>query len=194
MSHAELVAHALRLSISPLGVLSPVAIRSVLAQLDGPVDVVATDLRKLHDWNGVLGFDTATRYLAAFAQVRATPVRPLDLRGQWGGDELIYVVGVGDGPGLLDRLTTALEQFTGTLTAAQRAEIDRRTGGLIDGFAAAMVLAPAATHPLAAAEAAIEQLHVIKGGRITTERATSGAPGTVIAVLAPDVRVKERAA
>lgn len=179
------------LSSTHLGVLSGPAIRRALRQMPGPVDLIALDFRKLHEWNELLGYDLATRYFAQFCQTRtrarrATDRRALDVRGQWGGDEIVLAVAAGSGLGLLLRLVRALDTMTEQLTPEQRAAIEARTGGLLSGFAAVLVLIERSTVPIVDAARAVQECGALKaGGRQTGERATSGRPGTIIGTMQP---------
>ncbi len=178
------------LSRSPLGILSGPAIRRALRQMPGPVDLIAFDFRKLHEWNDVLGYDVSSNYLAKFCQTRTRTrrrgeARPLDVRGQWGGDEIVLAVAAGNGRGLLMRLVWALDTMTERLTDEQRTKITHNTGGLITGFAAVFVLVEGSGAPLVDAARAVSECGVLKsGGRQTGERATSGRPGTIIGSIA----------
>jgi hypothetical protein len=196
LPHDELLAYAQACSTSHLGILSGPALRYALARIDGPVDILAIDWRKLHEWNDLLGYDAANTFVAQFAQTRQgrerrhfprvkharRPAR-LDVRGQWGGDELVFAVAAGDGLGLLMRLLRALDVLTAQLSAAQRQAIADRTGGLLDGFAIVAVLITNSQAPLTDARRAVDECGRLKAGRQTGERATSGAAGTVIGTL-----------
>lgn len=196
LSHDELLIYAQACSVSHLGILSGPALRYELSLLDGPVDVLAIDWRKLHEWNDLLGYDVANTFLAQFAQTRQgrerrrfprvkharRPAR-LDIRGQWGGDELVFAVAPGDGLGLLLRLLRALDTLSAQLTPAQRQAIGDRTGGLLDGFAIAAVLVCGTSTPLTDARRAVDECGKLKAGRQTGDRATSGAAGTIIGTL-----------
>lgn len=205
LSRSELEDYAQACSASHLGILSGPAIRYELGQLTESVDLIAIDWRKLHEWNDILGYDVSNVFLAEFAQTRhgtdrrrvtraknsRRPAR-LDLRGQWGGDELLFAVSAGDGLGLLMRLLRALDTLSARLTSEQRQAIAERTGGLIDGFAIVAVLVPSSTDAYHRNEwgrdagdsaRAVAECGRLKAGRQTGERATSGAPGTIIGTL-----------
>jgi len=205
LSRAELEAYATACSASPLGILSGPAIRHELAPLSGPVDIIAVDWRKLHEWNDLLGYDVSNVFLAEFAQTRlgterrrllrfAPARRParIDIRGQWGGDELLFAVNAGDGVGFLMRLVSALDTLSARLSEAQRQSIQEKTGGLIDGFAVAAVLIASSTdayhwdnrgQDAGDASRAVAECGKLKAGVATGERATSGAAGTIIGTL-----------
>lgn len=183
------------LSTCHLGILSGTAIRRELAHIEGPCDIIAIDWRKLHEWNEILGYDVSNVFLAKFAQTRqghdrrcmprGSDRRPtrLDVRGQWGGDELVFAVAAGDGMGLLMRLLRAIDTLTQQLTPAQRQAITERTGGLIDGFCIAAVLVTGSTQPLLDATRAVKECGILKAGNHTGNRATSGRAGTIISTL-----------
>ena len=178
------------LSASPLGILSGPAIRRALRTMPGPIDVIALDFRKLHEWNELLGYNVASEFLARFCQTRSRARRrgdrrALDVRGQWGGDEIVIACAAGSGQGLLMRLVWALDRLSAQLTAGQRAAIAERTGGLIDGFAAVFVLVERSHAPLVDASRAVDECGVLKRGRQTGERAGSGATGTIIGTIQP---------
>ncbi len=174
---------------SHLGILSGPAIRYELAQIAEPVDLLMVDWRKLNTWNDVLGFNLANDFMGRAARVpwdgvdRRLVPRRIDLRGQYGGDELLFAVDVGCGGGLRGRFLAELDALTAELTAEQRARAELKTGGLIDCFCVAAVLIEGSTHPLADAARAIEQVGELKAGRITGNRDTSGARGTVLGEL-----------
>jgi GGDEF domain-containing protein len=182
---AELKAIIDELSTSHLGILSPAAIRLELARETGPVDLIALDFRKLHEWNDILGYDVANVYFGAFARTRLDEGRAADVRGQWAGDEVVIACAAGDGLGLLLRLIRALSELSEQLGVTDRATIQRRTGGLLDGFAAVFVLIPGSTHVLADAERAIVECGILKRGVETGDRATSGRAGTIVGTLDP---------
>jgi hypothetical protein len=191
------------LSISPIGILSPAAIRRALRLMPGPIDLICLDFRKLHEWNDILGYDLSSAYFGRFCRTRQVvahrsperrnpPPSPLqggyrgvDVRGQYGGDEIVIAVAPGDGPGLVTRLVEALDELTAELPLRARVAMHERTGGLIDGFAAAIVLIPGSHHPLIDAARGITETGRLKAGRQTGERASSGAAGTIVATLAP---------
>lgn len=173
------------LSMSHLGILAPAAIRRALRLMTEPCDLICIDLRKLHDLNEVLGYDVANRYFGVFARTRMhdepfVAPRPHDVRGQWGGDELVIACAVDDGMGLLMRLVAALDDLTAELTTAQRQAIAARTGGLVNGFSAVFVLIPNSTHPLCDAARGVTECGELKKGNVTGNRSTSGKPGTII--------------
>lgn len=178
------------LSMSHLGILAPAATRRALRLMTEPCDLICIDLRKLHDLNEVLGYDIANRYFGVFARTRmhdepCIAPRPHDVRGQWGGDELVIACAVDDGLGLLMRLVAALDALTAELTPAQRHALAQRTGGLVSGFAAVFVLIPNSTRPLCDAARGIDECGALKKGSVTGNRSTSGKPGTIIGTLTP---------
>lgn len=192
---AALRARVKVLSASHLGILSSAAIRLELAQLTTPVDLLVIDWRKLHEWNAMLTWDGANvafghaarvdyagvdrRAVARGADRRLTP-RAIDLRGQYGGDELVMAVDIGHGRPLLARLLRELIVMNAALTAAQVADISDRTGGLISGFCVAAILVEGSRHALLDAARAIDATGVLKAGVQTGSRASSGARGTVL--------------
>ena len=190
------------LSHCHLGIMSGGGIRRALSRLTGPVDIIAIDWRKLHEWNDILGYDGSNVFFAQFAQTRHTTDRratmhthrPLDVRGQWGGDELVFAVGAGDGIGLLMRLIASLDALTAQLNAGQRAAITTCTGGLVDGFCIVAVLIPNSTdvyhrdtygRDAGDVARAVAECGRLKAGTTTGARATSGAAGTIIGTLMP---------
>lgn len=187
---AELHAIINELSMSHLGIFSPAAIRRELRLLDTPCDLICIDLRKMHDLNEVLGYGVVNRYFGVFARTRMhdelhVAARSHDIRGQWGGDEVVIACGIGDGAGLLMRLINALDVLSAGLTATHRRAMHERTGGLVDGFAAVFVLIPNSAHPLRDAARGVDECGRLKAGNVTGSRSTSGKPGTIIGTLAP---------
>lgn len=199
---AELHAIINELSMSHLGIFSPAAIRRELRLLSTPCDLICIDLRKMHDLNEVLGYDVANRYFGIFARTRMhdelhVAARSHDIRGQWGGDEVVIACAAGDGAGLLMRLINALDVLSAGLTAPHRRAMHERTGGLVDGFAAVFVLIPNSTDVYRrewindgwadAGDAArgVAECGRLKAGNVTGSRSTSGKPGTIIGTLAP---------
>lgn len=182
-------AHIAELRASPLGILSGAAIRCDLRAWRGQADVIAVDWRKLHEWNEILGYDLATQFFAEFCRTRAAnrrrdDHRSADIRGQWGGDEIVIAVAPGGGRGLLMRLIRALDELSAQLSAEQRAKIVAQTGGLIDQFSAVFVLIEGSSCPIVDAARAVAECGQLKsGGRQTGDRATSGRPGTIVATL-----------
>jgi len=177
---------------SHLQILSGPAIRYELAQLscgsDAPpcVDLLVFDWRKQNEWNSILGWDAANVPLSQAARVdyagldRRHARRVIDLRGQIGGDEIAIAVDAGDGRGLLRRLLRELIVMNAALTPIQRAKITQKTGGLIGGFCVAAVLVEGSHRPLADTKRALDMTGVLKSGRSTGIRATSGRSGTTI--------------
>lgn len=166
------------LRLSHFDVLSAAAVRMALQRATGPKDVVVVDIRKMHDLNTVLGREGTDRLIKQLIQYRTNdPARPIDIAGQWGGDEFVFVVPCGDGAGLIGRLLYEAAALTKGLTPAQRAELRLRTGGLIDGLNIACVLVKEARDLTAAVAQGIEGTNVLKAGRITGERSTSGSVG-----------------
>lgn len=187
---AELHAIINELSMSHLGIFSPAAIRRELRLLDTPCDLICIDLRKMHDLNEVLGYGVVNRYFGIFARTRMhdelhVAARSHDLRGQWGGDEVVIACAVGDGTGLIMRLINALNVLSAGLTATHRRAMNERTGGLVDGFAAVFVLIPNSTQPLRDAARGVDECGRLKAGNVTGCRSTSGKSGTIIGTLAP---------
>ena len=186
---AELEQKLAAYGTSHLGILSGPAVRYELAQLCGPVDLVIFDWRKQNEWNAVLGWNPANVFLSQAARVdyagieRRHAERTIDVRGQWGGDEVVIAVDAGQGRGLLIRLLRELVTMNAALTPAQVASIRTKTGGLISGFCVAAVLIESSTQPLEDATRAIDATGVLKAGHNTGCRATSGARGTVVARL-----------
>lgn len=202
---ARLEADNQQLSRSHLGILSSAAIRMALETMTTPVDLICIDLRKLHDLNDVLGYDVANRYFGTFARTRLhdelyLPPRRHDIRGQWGGDELVIATAPGDGMGLIMRMVLALDALTAELTPEQRQAITMRTGGLVDGFCAVFVLITNSTDPYHrvwdgetwsdAGDAArgVAACGPLKAGPVTGCRSTSGKPGTIIGSIAAGAR------
>src|SRR5260221_5869106 len=166
----ELEARVAAYGRSHLGILSGPAIRYELAQLHGPVDILVFDWRKQNEWNALLGWDAANAPLSQAARVdyagieRRHAQRTIDLRGQWGGDEIAMAVDLGCGRGLLARLLRELLTLNQALTPALRAGISAKTGGLIDGFCIAAVLIEGSTRPLEDAARAVDATGVLKRG------------------------------
>jgi hypothetical protein len=186
---AELETKLAAYGTSHLGILSGPAIRYELSLLTTPVDLVIFDWRKQNEWNSILGWNPANIWLSQAARVdyagieRRHATRSIDLRGQWGGDEIVIAVDTGHGRGLLTRLLRELVAMNAALTPAQVTAIRAKTGNLISGFCVAAVLVEASTHPLEDATRAIDATGALKAGRATGQRATSGVRGTVVARL-----------
>lgn len=181
--------HIRELSRSHLGILSGPAIRRELRLLETPCDLIALDFRKLHEWNDILGYDLANRFFGDLCRTREhtrrrSELRMQDVRGQWGGDEIVIACAVGSGRGLLLRLVRALDDLSAQLSTNQRQAIVTATGGLIDGFAAVFVLIESSRCPLVDAARAVAECGELKRGIQTGDRATSGRPGTIIGTLA----------
>lgn len=203
---------------SHLGILSGPAIRHELSQLTTPVDILALDWRKLHEWNDLIGYAPSNDAMSQAARVdyagierraydgperreRPRPAAPgerrltrrvIDLRGQFGGDELVMAVDPGHGVGLLTRILRQLAEMNGAMPSETRADISARTGGLLSGFGIAAVLVTNSTdayhqdaHGRDAGDVAraVAECGNLKRGIQTGERATSGARGTVIGRL-----------
>ncbi len=174
---------------SHLGILSGPAIRYELSLLSTPIDLLVFDWRKQNEWNAILGWDGANAPLGQAARADYAGVerrharRAIDLRGQWGGDEIVMAVDVGHGRGLLARLLRELLTMNQALAPEHHAAIVEKTGGLISGFCVAAVLVEASTHALRDATRAVDATGVLKAGQSTGCRATSGARGTVVARL-----------
>jgi hypothetical protein len=174
---------------SHLGILSGPAIRYELSLLTAPVDLLVYDWRKQNEWNSILGWDAGNAPLGQSARIdyagidRRHATRAIDLRGQYGGDEIVMAVDCGSGRGLLARLLRELITLNAGLSAAQHQDISDRTGGLISGFCVAAVLVESTAHALLDAARAVDMTGVLKKGIQTGARATSGARGTVIGRL-----------
>lgn len=165
---------------SHFGILTPAAIRYELSHQRRRRDVIAIDVRKLHDLNAVLGYDRAN---VLIAQWIAGCVRTTDTWGQYGGDEIVGMVPVGDGRGVLTRLIARAEQISTQIAPEQRAALVQRTGGLVDGFCIAACLIEDAAAPAVAAASALADVQRLKeAGPVTGVRSTSGAPGTLVAI------------
>lgn len=99
---------------------------------------------------------------------------------QMGGDEFLIVVPSGDGQGRLRRLLECAEQVSNEMTAAQRSNLARHTEGLVDRLCLAVVLVENSVFPLDDINIALDAVVRLKtGGTITSNRATSGAAGTL---------------
>lgn len=180
------------LRYSHLGILSGPAIRRALRLMQAPVDVVAIDFRKLHEWNDLIGYDPSTQFFAEFVKARqGLDGRRRDVRGQWGGDEIVIATDVGQGFGLIFRMVQMLDRLSAELPAATRTAMAERTGGLIDGFAAVFVLVSKSRWPLHDAKRAVDECGVLKSGNQTGSRATSGKPGTIIGSIGAAVAVAQ---
>lgn len=187
--NAEMAARLAAYGRSHLGILSGPAIRYELSLLTTPVDLFVFDWRKQNEWNGILGWTPANYYIGRAARADyAGPdqrhhQRAVDLRGQWGGDEIVMAVDAGDGRGLLARVLRELIALNLSLSAEQRTKITEKTNGLIGGFCIAAVLIEHTCSALADAERAIDATGTLKAGVVTGSRATSGRAGTLITSL-----------
>lgn len=150
-----------------------------------PCAVIAVDFRKIHDINGLFGYATGSEMMTTLAKVRTHDgKRRHDLIGQWGGDE--HILALRDPSAwqlVVDRFRANMRAATDRMTPEQRQALYDRTGGLVDGLHAAMVIVPFTRDAYGAAVAAIEAAGKLKEGRQTGERSTSGAAGTVMQVL-----------
>ena len=180
------------LSRSNFDNLSPAALRWQLrlwSLLRRPCAIIALDIRKLHDLNAVLGYDTANGLIRDLISARqhqrsGHAHRWLDLVGTWGGDEI--ALALADPRGLdrvLQHLYARLDELSTRMTPAQRRALYDRTGGLVDGLHAAISIVPHTRDAYGSAVRAVDATVPLKEGRITGERSTSGAIGTVIQVL-----------
>ena len=151
--------------------------------------IIAIDIRKLHDLNAVLGYSTSNDLVRALMSVRQHrsyrhSLRWLDIIGQWGGDELIIALADPRALSLvLGRMRARLEELTTQLAPDRRTAIMQRTGGLVDGLHAAMTIVTYTNDAYGAAVRAVDATGPLKEGRLTGERSTSGAVGTVTQVL-----------
>lgn len=178
------------LSVCEFG-LSKAALRwhlIIWSWLRVPCAIIAVDFRKIHDINGLFGYATGSEMMQTLAAIRTKDKdgrkRRHDLIGQWGGDE--HILALRD-PGawqlVLDRFYANLRAATERMTPEQRQELAYRTGGLVDGLHAAISVVPYTRDAYGAAVRAIDATGPLKEGRMTGERSTSGAVGTVIQVL-----------
>lgn len=173
--------------------LSPGALRwqlRIWSLLRIPCAVIAIDIRKMHDLNSVLGYTNNNNFVRDLVSVRQHrnwrhPWRWLDIIGQWsGGDEFITAIANPSAlPLVLGRIDQRLIELTEQLSPEQRKSLYERTGGLVDGFHAAIVTIPYTRDAYGAAVRAINATGPLKDGVITGDRSTSGAVGTVRQVL-----------
>jgi hypothetical protein len=171
-----------RYKFSHLGILSGPAIRDALANLTGAWDIICLDIRKMHQLNEALTWSGANLHLVKpFVQTRRADGRPVDIAGQWGGDEVVFAVPAGDGRGFVRRLLSAAQSLTDGLSREQRAFLRHQTGGLVDGLCVALVCVEGVDSDyLDVTEKALDLANVLKEGTATGERATSGAKGTIV--------------
>lgn len=170
---------------SHLGVLSPAAIRSELRKAQWwaclrrhqRYDVIAIDIRKMHQLNEVLGYDYANRMIQRWL---TSTLRADDIAGQWGGDEIVLAPYSGQGDGVVKRLIDAAQNITNTMSEQERNELRIKTGGLVDGFHIAASMVYDTPYLYDAAVSALDDANRLKSGRETGDRATSGAVGTII--------------
>lgn len=172
------------LSIHPVfGCLTPTALRRKLNNVTGPVDVVFIDGDKWHEMNAVLGYENHSALVAICTRAVGRNNNEADVFGQYGGDEFLAILPVGDGPGFVARLQMAKDKVNAQLTVEQREAIAQRTGGLIDGvsFTCAVVQNTTDVHMgIDQAHGAVEQM---KSGGCTGNRATDGVQRGEIAIL-----------
>jgi hypothetical protein len=161
------------------GVLSPAATRRAVRLHTGLCDVVVVDIRKMNALNAVLGWSRANSFVGELVRHRVA-----DIAGQWGGDEFVFVVPAGDGAGLLSRLLKAAAELTKGLTLQERAKLEEKTAGLVNGFHLAAVLVANVTNVSVAVDRAIDATGLLKEGRNTGDRNTSGTRGTQLARMA----------
>lgn len=185
---AILRALASTLAQSNFGTLTPTATKLALAALassDSPVDLIVIDIRKMHELNAVLGWDTTTATVTQLLACRHAPGRAPDVLGQLGGDEFVIAVPAGDGSGMLRRLLSQAAAITTALPESARARLRESTGGLVDGVAVAAMLIEGTMTPLTSTLRALPLVAAMKAdGRQTGERATSGAAGTLVCRVA----------
>lgn len=154
-----------------------------------PCAIIALDIRKLHDLNAVLGYSTSNGLIRDLISARqhqrsGHARRWFDLVGQWGGDEV--VVAVADPSGIdrvLQHLEARLVELSTRLTPEQRTALYDRTGGLVDGLHAAISVVKHTRDAYGTAVSAVNATGPLKEGRLTGERSTSGAVGTIMQVL-----------
>lgn len=143
--------------------------------------VIAIDIRKLHDMNSILGYSEANKLMA---DALKNVARSNDLIGQYGGDEHIIAIRNPQAwPLVLERFTANLRALTETMPIESRDALYRRTGGLVDGLHAAIVIVPETRRAYHTAMLAIDKTGEIKDGPQTGDRSTSGAKGTIIEVM-----------
>lgn len=180
------------LSRSNFDNLSPAALRWQLrlwSLFRRPCAIIALDIRKLHDLNAVLGYSTSNGLIRDLISARqhqrsGHARRWLDLVGQWGGDELVMALADPRGrERVLRHLEARLLELSARMTPEQRQALHDRTGGLVDGLHAAISIVPHTRDAYGAAGRAIDATGPMKEGRLTGERSTSGAVGTVMQVL-----------
>lgn len=177
------------LSRCHFGILAPAALRWQLrlySLLRKRCAVIAFDVRKMHDGNEVLGYSTMNALVGDLVRVRLRPGRTLDVIGQYGGDEFgIVVSDPNAGEAVVRRLVTQMRAITTAMPAHQRQALYERTGGLVDGLHAAIVLIPHSRDAAADMKRAMDEAGRIKAGTVTGNRSTSGTAGTQITVVQP---------
>jgi hypothetical protein len=185
---ADLESQLNRYKYSHLGILSGPAIRDALMNLEGSWDIIAIDIRKMHQLNEALTWSGANLHLIApLVQTRRADGRPVDVAGQWAGDEVVFAVPAGDGRGFVRRLLSAAQTLTDSLSDAQRVYLRQQTGGLVDGLCVALVCVEGVDADyLSSTEKALDLANTLKEGTTTGERATSGARGTVVRFIGDD--------
>lgn len=150
-----------------------------------PCAVLALDVRKLHTLNIVLGYSASTELVAQLVQIRRLPGRGRpDFVGQWGGDEFLIRVPPGAAWLVAQRIRGRADELTERMTPAQRLALREHTGGLVDGLCVAIAVVEWTNDAYDAARRAIDHTDVLKAGRVTGDRATSGAVGHVWGVVA----------
>lgn len=173
-----------RLRWSHFGVLTAEALRMEVEKIDGPRDILAVDVRKVNAMNSALGYNRTTGLVAKLVPHLAGKGRRTDqvgqyLEGQYGsGDEFIYVVPVGDGLGMMKRILRRAARLTRRLTFAERLLLYTKTGGIVNGINLACVLVRGSTNILDDMARAIDGTTILKAGKDTGDRDTSGAKGT----------------
>ena len=178
------------LSRTHLDNMAPAALRwqlRIWSLLRRRCAIIALDVRKLHDLNALLGYSTANDLIRDLVSVRLLRKlgRWLDLIGQWGGDEFVIALANADAwPLVVERIQARLIEITAKLTPEQRAAIQERTGGLVDGLHAAISIIPLTRDAYGSAVAAVNATGPLKEGPQTGARSTSGAIGTCVQVLA----------
>ena len=114
------------------GILGPCAGKvflKALQVLHVPVAVISLDIRKVHEWILVMGYNATTKFIHSFLKMRYGKT---DYIFQYGGDEFVIVVllpHAGAAEQIIERMIANIDALTKTVTREQRARLHELTGG-----------------------------------------------------------------
>lgn len=167
-------------SFGILGPCAGVVFLKTLQVLRVPVAVISLDIRKVHEWILVMGYEATTKFIHSFLKMR---YGKSDYIFQYGGDEFVIVVllpHAGAAEQIIERMIANMDALTKTVTREQRARLHELTGGVVDGLSASIAYVAHTNAAYNAAKAAMDVANNQKAGQVTGSRATSGKAGTIV--------------